>query len=48
MDAITWLFAANAIIWLGIGVYAAFLGNRQRNLAKQLRQLEMMGNGRND
>lgn len=44
MDAINWLFAANAIIWLGLGCYAAFLGFSQRNISRRLKQMELMRN----
>lgn len=46
MDAVNWLLAANIIIWLGIGVYVAFIAIGQRKLAIRLKQLEIMANER--
>lgn len=40
-DAIFWLLAANAVIWLGIGCYLALLGRVQVGLARRLQQLEL-------
>lgn len=42
IDAINWLMAANAAIWLGIGCYAAFLGAKQKRLALRLKQFEVL------
>ncbi len=41
MDAIFWLAAGNAIVWLGLGAYLALLGARQRQLLRQLKNLEL-------
>lgn len=40
MDAIFWLVVANAIIWIGLGAYVAFLASRQNALARQLKLVE--------
>lgn len=40
MDTIIWLMAANAVVWLGLGAYLAFMGSRQRGLAARLAQWE--------
>ena len=40
MDDIFWLMAANMVVWLGLGVYLAFLASRQRILKQRLAQWE--------
>ncbi len=40
MPAINWLMAANAFLWIGLGLYVAFLARAQRDLELRLRQLE--------
>lgn len=40
MSAITWLMAANAAFWIGLGLYAAFLARTQKHLESRLRQWE--------
>lgn len=40
-DALGWLMAASAAIWLGLGCYMAWLGFIQAALAKRCRQLEL-------
>ena len=42
MDNIYWLLAANAVIWLGLGAYIAFLGCKGAALHKRLRHMEML------
>lgn len=42
MEAMTWIIVTNAIVWIGIGAYVAFLAARQRALALRLSQLEML------
>lgn len=42
---IIWVMAANAVIWLGIGAYVAFIAQRQAALAKRFRQMELMSDG---
>lgn len=41
MDAFWWLVIANAVVWLGLGGYLAFLGVAQKNLEKALRGAEL-------
>ena len=45
MDTLTWLMAANAVVWLGLGAYVAFLAARQRGLAQRLAQWERTRRG---
>lgn len=40
MNATHWLILANAVIWIGIGAYAAFLASEQKNIARRLAALE--------
>jgi len=40
MNAAHWLIAANAVIWIGIGAYVAFLASAQKNIARRLTALE--------
>lgn len=40
-DALIWVMAASAVIWLGIGGYMAFLAMRQAALARRCKQLEL-------
>ena len=42
MDTLTWVVAANAAVWLGLGAYLAFMGVAQRRLAARLAQLELL------
>lgn len=44
MDTLTWVVAANAAVWLGLGAYLAFMGVTQRRLAARLAQLELLNN----
>lgn len=39
------LFAANVVVWLGVGGYVAFLAFGQRRLARRYEQLELMRDG---
>ncbi len=39
---VTYLFAANLAVWLGLGGYVAFLAARAGGLERRLRQLERM------
>lgn len=41
-DAFSWLVAAAAAIWLGMGCYLALLGARQRGISLRIRQMEQM------
>lgn len=40
MEDIFWLAAANALVWFGLGAYIAYIATRQRQLARQLKNLE--------
>lgn len=45
MQHTDFLFAANLVVWLGIGGYLAFLALGQRRLARRCQQLELMRDG---
>lgn len=45
MDTLYWLMGANAVVWIGLGAYLAFLGARQRSLALRLAWWERSGRG---
>lgn len=38
----TWVFAAGLAVWIGLGVWAAFLALSQRRLADRVAQLELL------
>lgn len=38
MSEINWLLLANVAIWLGFGLYLAFLGYQQKLLGNSLKQ----------
>jgi len=38
-----YLFAANVAVWLGLGLYVAFLAGAQRRLEKRIKHLEALG-----
>ena len=40
MDAIHWLMAANAALWIILGAYLVFIFGRQRSLEARLAQYE--------
>lgn len=42
MEAVHYVIAAGALVWLGLGVYIFRLGCKQKTLALRLRQLELM------
>ncbi len=42
MDTITWLIAANVVVWLGIGGYVLFIARGQRALQQRLQMKEML------
>ena len=44
MDSLTWVILANAVVWLGIGGYVAYLAACQRALASRIRHMEMLNN----
>lgn len=46
MDTLYWLAGANAVVWLGLGFYVAFLAGRERALARRLDQWEGDRRGR--
>lgn len=39
-----YLFAANVIVWVGIGCYVAFLAVSQKRLIRRLKRLEVLNN----
>jgi len=45
MQHTDFLFAANVVVWLGIGGYLAWLAVGQRRLARRLEHLELMRHG---
>lgn len=44
MDSFWWLIIANAVVWLGLGGYLAFLGAVQKNLGNAIRAMGMQDN----
>ena len=44
MNSMSWLMAANMVVWLGLGAYVVFLAQGQRKLQQRLRLKEMMDN----
>jgi CcmD family protein len=38
-----YLFAANIAVWLGIGLYVAFLAGAQKRLERRIKRLEVLG-----
>jgi CcmD family protein len=43
MDRQTYLFIANAVVWVGLCGYLVFLALRQKNLEARCRRLEVLG-----
>ncbi len=41
MSALHWLMIANAALWLGLGLYLAFIVQTQKRLEERVRQGEM-------
>jgi len=37
-----YLFVANALVWVGIGVYVAFMAVSQKRLERRLNRLEVL------
>ncbi|MFP5259689.1 MAG: CcmD family protein [Acidobacteriota bacterium] len=37
-----YLFAANVLVWVGIGCYVAFLATSQKRLERRLHRLEIV------
>lgn len=35
MEALDWLMAANAALWIGLGLYLAFLARTQKRLERR-------------
>ncbi len=44
MDNISWLLYANIAVWVGLGLYVAFLGKVQSKLQKRLTLRENIDN----
>ena len=40
MSALTWLMLANMALWIGLGVFVAFLALSQKKLNQRLADLE--------
>jgi CcmD family protein len=40
VNDIAWLFAAMAVVWIGIGAYLFSLGARQRKLEERIESLD--------
>lgn len=40
MTAISWLMAANAALWIGLGLYVAVLAGTQKRLERRVSQWE--------
>jgi CcmD family protein len=40
--SMSYLFAANVVVWLGLGGYLAFLAGRSAGLERRVRQLERL------
>ena len=40
MTAVTWLIAANAALWIGLGLYVARLAAAQKTLERRVAQWE--------
>lgn len=45
MSAITYLFIANSVVWLGLAGYVVFLASRSTALERRIKQLELLGDG---
>lgn len=43
MSAEKYLFIANALVWVGVAGYLAFLGTRTIGLGRRVQQLELLG-----
>ena len=42
MNSYEWILYAGAAVWIGLGLYLAFLASRQAKLSKRVRQLALM------
>jgi len=43
MSATTYLFIANAAVWIGVAGYLIFLAGKSAGLEKRVQQLELLG-----
>jgi len=43
MSATTYLFIANAAVWLGVAGYLVFLATKSSGLERRVQQLELLG-----
>jgi len=43
MSATTYLFIANAAVWVGVAGYLIFLAGKSAGLEKRVQQLELLG-----
>ncbi len=41
MTALTWLIAANAALWIGLGLYVARMASAQKKLERRVAQWEL-------
>ena len=41
MTALTWLIAASAALWIGLGLYVARMAAAQKNLERRVAQWEL-------
>lgn len=42
MQSYEWIMYAGALVWAGIGLYVAFLGKRQADLARRIARLSAL------
>ena len=43
MSATTYLFIANAAVWLGVAGYLVFMASKSAGLERRVQQLELLG-----
>ena len=43
MSATTYLFIANAAVWLGVAGYLIFMASKSTGLERRVQQLELLG-----
>jgi CcmD family protein len=48
MDTVVWLAVANAVLWIGLGAYLAFLALEQRSISARLAQWEALHHPENE
>ena len=46
MDPILWVALANAIVWLGLGLYTCSLAAKQKKLSRRIQMWETAGRTR--